>query len=183
MTDTEIRKGLAGVVADVTAISKVNPDTNSLLYRGYPIQELAKHGDMMDCWHLLLRGTLPTRAQRRVFQREARGHRMVHEHLIRFFNGFQHDAHPKSNQLNLGGRPSVDEKTMVKSGLSQRAGLGAKSFVQQGLWRAGETCVVPAPGDPLAPAPATPVSPAPGWKCAACASAADARIASSCACA
>ena len=37
----EIRKGLVGVVADTTAISKVNPDTNSLLYRGYPVQDLA----------------------------------------------------------------------------------------------------------------------------------------------
>ena len=41
MTDTDIRKGLTGVVVDTTAISKVNPETNSLLYRGYPVQELA----------------------------------------------------------------------------------------------------------------------------------------------
>ena len=41
MTEQEIHKGLAGVVVDHTAISKVNPETNSLLYRGYPVQELA----------------------------------------------------------------------------------------------------------------------------------------------
>ena len=41
---TDIRKGLAGVVVDTTAVSKVNPDTNSLLYRGYPVQELAALG-------------------------------------------------------------------------------------------------------------------------------------------
>ena len=41
MTETEIKKGLAGVVVDTTAISKVNPETNSLLYRGYPVQDLA----------------------------------------------------------------------------------------------------------------------------------------------
>ena len=41
MAAEEIKKGLAGVVVDYTAISKVNPDTNSLLYRGYPVQELA----------------------------------------------------------------------------------------------------------------------------------------------
>ena len=40
MTETEIKKGLAGVVVDTTAISKVNPETNSLLYRGYPVQDL-----------------------------------------------------------------------------------------------------------------------------------------------
>ena len=43
MTEPEIKKGLAGVVADYTAVSKVNPETNSLLYRGYPVQELAAH--------------------------------------------------------------------------------------------------------------------------------------------
>ena len=42
----DIHKGLAGVVADVTAISKVNPETNSLLYRGYPVQELAARCSM-----------------------------------------------------------------------------------------------------------------------------------------
>ena len=41
MAEQEIKKGLAGVVVDYTAVSKVNPDTNSLLYRGYPVQELA----------------------------------------------------------------------------------------------------------------------------------------------
>jgi len=41
MAQADIRKGLAGVVVDYTAVSKVNPDTNSLLYRGYPVQELA----------------------------------------------------------------------------------------------------------------------------------------------
>ena len=41
MTEPQIYKGLAGVTADTTAISKVNPETNSLLYRGYPVQELA----------------------------------------------------------------------------------------------------------------------------------------------
>ena len=41
MTEPDIKKGLAGVVVDSTAISKVNPETNSLLYRGYPVQELA----------------------------------------------------------------------------------------------------------------------------------------------
>ena len=47
------------------------------LDRRYPIEDLAENGDMVDCAHLLLRGTLPTRSQRRSFITEARGHRMV----------------------------------------------------------------------------------------------------------
>jgi 2-methylcitrate synthase len=59
----EIRKGLAGVVADTTAISKVNPDTNSLLYRGYPVQELAAHCTFEQVAYLLWHGELPTPEQ------------------------------------------------------------------------------------------------------------------------
>lgn len=42
MADVDIKKGLAGVVVDYTAVSKVNPETNSLLYRGYPVQEAGR---------------------------------------------------------------------------------------------------------------------------------------------
>jgi 2-methylcitrate synthase len=61
MTDTiEIKKGLAGVVVDVTAVSKVNPDTNSLLYRGYPVQELAANCSFEQVAWLLWHGELPS---------------------------------------------------------------------------------------------------------------------------
>jgi 2-methylcitrate synthase len=59
MTDTEIKKGLAGVVVDYTAVSKVNPDTNSLLYRGYPVQELAARCSFEEVAYLLWNGELP----------------------------------------------------------------------------------------------------------------------------
>ena len=57
---SDIKKGLAGVVVDVTAISKVNPDTNSLLYRGYPVQELAAKCSFEQVAWLLWHGELPT---------------------------------------------------------------------------------------------------------------------------
>ena len=99
--------GFNSTASCASAITYIDGENGRLLYRGYPIEELAKYGDMMDCWHLLLRGTLPTKAQRRVFQREARGHRMVHEHLIRFFNGFQHDAHPMAIMVSVVGALSA----------------------------------------------------------------------------
>jgi len=61
--DQQIQKGLAGVVADTTAISKVNPQTNSLLYRGYPVQELAAHCSFEEVAYLLWHGELPDAAQ------------------------------------------------------------------------------------------------------------------------
>ena len=63
MQEPTIYKGLAGVVADTTAISKVNPETNSLLYRGYPVQELAQTQSFEAVSYLLWNGELPTDAQ------------------------------------------------------------------------------------------------------------------------
>lgn len=60
---TDIKKGLAGVVVDYTAVSKVNPETNSLLYRGYPVQELAATQPADAVAYLLWHGELPTDEQ------------------------------------------------------------------------------------------------------------------------
>ena len=59
MAAADIKKGLAGVVVDYTAVSKVNPDTNSLLYRGYPVQELAARCSFEEVAYLLWNGELP----------------------------------------------------------------------------------------------------------------------------
>jgi 2-methylcitrate synthase len=69
---TDIRKGLAGVVVDTTAISKVNPDTNSLLYRGYPVQELADRCSFEEVAWLLWHGELPSSQERAAFEAEVR---------------------------------------------------------------------------------------------------------------
>jgi citrate synthase len=63
----EIKKGLAGVVVDTTAISKVVPETNSLTYRGYRVQDLAVHCSFEQVAHLLWRGELPTDAELALF--------------------------------------------------------------------------------------------------------------------
>ncbi len=74
---SEIKKGLAGVVADVTAVSKVNPETNSLLYRGYPVQELAAHCSFEQVAWLLWYGELPTSAELAAFTAEERASRVL----------------------------------------------------------------------------------------------------------
>ena len=99
--------GFNSTASCASSITYIDGDEGRLLYRGYPIEELAERGDMMDCWHLLLRGALPTPAQRAAFSREARSHRMVHEHLIRFFNGFNHDAHPMAIMVSVVGALSA----------------------------------------------------------------------------
>ncbi|GAA2172905.1 bifunctional 2-methylcitrate synthase/citrate synthase [Agrococcus versicolor] len=77
MTEQDIKKGLAGVVVDTTAISKVNPETNSLLYRGYPVQELADTQSFEAVAHLLWHGELPSDAELEALQRQERGDRAL----------------------------------------------------------------------------------------------------------
>ena len=94
MTDTDIKKGLAGVVADVTAISKVNPETNSLLYRGYPVHELAATQPAEAVAHLLWHGDLPDSAQLAALRAEERSHRALAADVRAAIDLTPLDAHP-----------------------------------------------------------------------------------------
>ncbi|WP_308491973.1 bifunctional 2-methylcitrate synthase/citrate synthase [Microbacterium terrisoli] len=94
MADTDIKKGLAGVVADATAISKVNPDTNSLLYRGYPVQELAATQPFEAVAYLLWHGELPTADQLAQLRETERAHRALTDEVRRAIELSPLDAHP-----------------------------------------------------------------------------------------
>src|SRR5271167_2214784 len=77
-------------------ITYIDGDEGVLLYRGYPIDELAEHGDFLETCYLLLYGELPSAAQKADFDYRVTRHTMVHEQMNRFFNGFRRDAHPMS---------------------------------------------------------------------------------------
>ncbi|CAN5212484.1 bifunctional 2-methylcitrate synthase/citrate synthase [soil metagenome] len=94
MTDSEIRKGLAGVVADVTAVSKVNPETNSLLYRGYPVQELAANCTFEEVAWLLWHGELPTPDELTGFEQLERSQRRLDPAVKRAIDDLPLTAHP-----------------------------------------------------------------------------------------
>jgi 2-methylcitrate synthase/citrate synthase II len=91
---TDIKKGLAGVVADETAISKVNPETNSLLYRGYPVQELAATQPFEAVAYLLWHGELPTDEQLAAFRATERAHRALAPEVEAVIDQLPLDAHP-----------------------------------------------------------------------------------------
>lgn len=94
MADQDIRKGLNGVVADYTAVSKVNPETNSLLYRGYPVQELAEHCTFEEVAYLLWNGELPTPDELEEFRGGCMANRDIDEKLIQIINFMPKDCHP-----------------------------------------------------------------------------------------
>ncbi len=90
----QIFKGLAGVVVDATAISKVNPETNSLLYRGYPVQELAASKSFEEVAWLLWHGELPTTDELASFTKSERSQRTLDAHVKRVIDELPLTAHP-----------------------------------------------------------------------------------------
>ncbi|MDO9591478.1 MAG: bifunctional 2-methylcitrate synthase/citrate synthase [Microcella sp.] len=94
MTETEIRKGLAGVVVDETAVSKVNPETNSLLYRGYPVQQLAEKCTAEEVAYLLWHGELPTPQQLAEFETLERSMRHLDPTVKHAIDALPLTAHP-----------------------------------------------------------------------------------------
>jgi 2-methylcitrate synthase len=90
----EIYKGLAGVPVDYTAISKVNSDTNSLLYRGYPVQELAALCSFEEVALLLWNGELPTGDELHAFEQLERAHRRIDDNVRRAIDDLPMTTHP-----------------------------------------------------------------------------------------
>jgi 2-methylcitrate synthase len=93
-TEPTLHKGLAGVVVDYTGISKVNSDTNSLLYRGYPVQELAANCTFEEVAYLLWHGELPNPVQLEEFQALERSLRPLEPRTKRIIDELPLTAHP-----------------------------------------------------------------------------------------
>jgi len=91
---TTIHKGLAGVVVDTTTISKVVQETNSLTYRGYPVQELAAKCTFEEVAYLLWHGELPTVGQLELFTQRERSYRRADRWLLSLLNKLPDNCHP-----------------------------------------------------------------------------------------
>jgi citrate synthase len=88
-------------------ITYIDGDEGILLYRGYPIEQLAEHGDFLETCYLLLYGELPTAAQKADFDIRVTRHTMVHEQMNRFYGGFRRDAHPMAVMTGCVGALSA----------------------------------------------------------------------------
>jgi len=88
-------------------ITYIDGDVGELLYRGYPIEELAAQSDFMEVAHLLTKGELPTPAEKKQFERDITMHTMVHEQITAFFRGFRRDAHPMAVMCGVVGALSA----------------------------------------------------------------------------
>ena len=77
-----------------SAITYIDGDNGVLLYRGYPIEQLAQHSSFLEVSYLLMNGELPTKEEFARFEHEVTHHTMMHESLKNFLPGFHYDAHP-----------------------------------------------------------------------------------------
>ncbi|MES2206450.1 MAG: citrate synthase [Pseudomonadota bacterium] len=90
-----------------SSITYIDGDKGELLYRGYPIDQLAGHCDFLESSYLLLNGELPNKAQYDEFVWQITRHTMVHEQLYKFFSGFRRDAHPMAIMVGVVGALSA----------------------------------------------------------------------------
>jgi citrate synthase len=112
VSETEIRKGLDGVYADTTAISMVNPASNSLTYRGYPVQELCRRCSFEEVAYLLWHGELPTPDQLAAQNHAERAERELDPAVAATLGGLPLTAHPMDTlrtAVSLLGAADPDE--------------------------------------------------------------------------
>ncbi len=99
--------GFTSTASCESKITYIDGDKGILLYRGYPIDQLAEHCTFLETAYLLLYGELPTAEQYEAFKDRITRHTMVHEQMNRFFTGFRRDAHPMAIMVGVVGALSA----------------------------------------------------------------------------
>ena len=99
--------GFLSTASCQSAITYIDGDKGELLYRGYPIEQLATNCDYMETCHLLLYGELPNASQKKDFNSRVTNHTMVNEQMQFFLRGFRRDAHPMAIMTGLVGALSA----------------------------------------------------------------------------
>jgi citrate synthase len=99
--------GYGGTAACESKITYIDGDEGVLLYRGYPIEQLAEHSTFLEVAHLLLNGELPNAAEKKEFEKGIIHHTMLHEQIRSFYNGFRRDAHPMAVMCGVVGALSA----------------------------------------------------------------------------
>jgi len=99
--------GFMSTASCKSSITYIDGDKGELLYRGYPIEQLAVHCDFMEVCYLLKHGELPNQTQKDDWVKRVKNHTMVHEQLTRFMQGFRRDSHPMAVLVGMVGALSA----------------------------------------------------------------------------
>ena len=95
--------GFASTASCKSDITFTDGNRGILLYRGYPIEQLAEHGTYLETCHILLYGDLPNKQRYLDFKNRVIFHTMLHEQMHRFFSGYRRDAHPMAVMIGTVG--------------------------------------------------------------------------------
>ncbi|MBL4763080.1 MAG: citrate synthase [Gammaproteobacteria bacterium] len=112
-----------------SAITYIDGDQGVLLYRGYPIEELAQNSNYLEVCYLLLHGELPTKEEFSGFSNNIIEHTMVHEGLKSFYKGFHHDAHPMAIMVSVVGALSAFYHDSLDIGNPQHREISAHRLI------------------------------------------------------
>ncbi|MBL0351395.1 MAG: citrate synthase [Candidatus Dechloromonas phosphoritropha] len=99
--------GFMSTASCKSRITFIDGDVGQLLYRGYPIEQLAENCNFLEVAYLLKNGELPNQAQKTTFENTIKQHTMVHDQLSRFYSGFRRDAHPMAVMVGVVGALSA----------------------------------------------------------------------------
>ena len=99
--------GFLSTASCQSKITYIDGDKGELLYRGYPIEQLAEQCNFLEVAYLLKNGELPNKAEKKAFEDNIKNHTMVHDQITRFFNGFRRDAHPMAVMVGVVGALSA----------------------------------------------------------------------------
>ena len=99
--------GFLSTASCQSKITYIDGDKGELLYRGYPIEQLAEQCNFLEVAYLLKNGELPNKQEKATFEETIKNHTMVHDQITRFFNGFRRDAHPMAVMVGVIGALSA----------------------------------------------------------------------------
>ncbi len=99
--------GFVSTASCESKITYIDGDKGILLYRGYPIEQLAEKKDFLDVCYLLINGELPNASEKVDFNNLINNHTMVHQQMYQFLNGFRRDAHPMAIMVGIVGALSA----------------------------------------------------------------------------
>ncbi|MEN9880711.1 MAG: citrate synthase [Pseudomonadota bacterium] len=99
--------GFLSTASCQSKITFIDGDKGELLYRGYPIEQLAEQCNFLEVAYLLKNGELPNKTEKAAFENTIKNHTMVHDQITRFFNGFRRDAHPMAVMVGVVGALSA----------------------------------------------------------------------------
>src|SRR5260370_32515233 len=121
--------GFMSTASCSSKITYIDGDQGVLLYRGYPIEQLAVHCDFLEVCYLLLNGELPNTKQKEEFDNIVTHHTMVHEQLARLYTGFRPDSHPTAVMVGVVGALSAFYHDSLDIGNPQHREISAFRLV------------------------------------------------------